>query len=1109
MIRDPLYLKILERLDGNLDPQLFEHCATDLLRSEWPTLVPVPGGSDFGVDGTVGRPNGPILISTTQANVIGNLRKSLRSHLNSGDKVRVALLATSRELNARRRKNLEQAAEQLGFELRQIYSRQWFADRLRQNNLWLQQLLGLTAGPAALSLFPDTDRPLIGHTLIGRDSDLEWLLKATGDLLVVGQPGSGKTFLMHVAARQGGGLFVVDENLERVAADLNEKSPQFLIVDDAHVRIQLVQGLLRLRQETGGTFRIMANSWPGDRESVQRALHVSAASTRQLELLTRDEIVEVLKSAGVSGPRGLIHELVNQADGRPGLAVTLSHLWLRGDVGPLVTADALFADARLTFGSLVGEHATTILAVFAVGGDSGMPLDAAADYLQKSPPELHAVVTRLAAGGVLTDIAGERLSVRPAALRHALVRDAFFAGARSLKLEPLLAIVPNINEAALTLIGARRRGAAVPDELLHQVVEASSSSETWSAFVGIGPAEATWTLTKRPDLLASVGDAALDVWPTGVLPLLLQAGVGDTRRLGQHPGHPLRIIGTWTGSGPPGTGQAMVRRQEVSDAVLAWLRSGGDVDVALQATACALSPAFEEIAPSPGSARSITMSWGLLGKSELQAVQALWPPLFQALSERRPTNWSPLFDLIHSWLFPMRGPLDIPENLRGMMTAFALRMAQDVAVPAADRPGVLHKLRKILTRTEHDLQMPIDPDFEVLYPVREWGTDLQAEQAAQAEAARTLATRWIREAPKAVVERLVALEREAESADVSWPRWGPFVCDQIAAATDQPLDWAEALRDAGARGELLRPFLKRLAELGGDRANSLIKTCLDLTELRRAALMAVLVTSQASPDLVELSFARLDGMADLVEFWCARGEVGEHVTERFLRHPDPAIASAAAGGIWYKERSQAANRSGWRDAILASTAEHDYNLEEVFRAHPDIAADWLKARMRENADVFWRRSHVVATATSVLSVDQRRVLLSEIRDEVWAHDVVGLIVGDDVDVFRALLQAEQLRDYHLTPLHGQPNEKWVTKARVAVEAGYSPDQLVGAAFGYSSGWSGSESAMWGEWVERFVWLQQQPDEAMRATGKLGSEFATAKKENALIRERAAAVHGYD
>jgi len=61
MIRDPFYRDIVDRLDARLDPDLFEQCATDLLRDEWPSLVPVRGGTDAGMDGAIaegeGRPS--------------------------------------------------------------------------------------------------------------------------------------------------------------------------------------------------------------------------------------------------------------------------------------------------------------------------------------------------------------------------------------------------------------------------------------------------------------------------------------------------------------------------------------------------------------------------------------------------------------------------------------------------------------------------------------------------------------------------------------------------------------------------------------------------------------------------------------------------------------------------------------------------------------------------------------------------------------------------------------------------------------------------------------------------------------------------------------------
>ena len=53
MVGDPFYEAIVDRLSGALDPNLFEACAVDLLRKEFPTLVPIRGGDDAGMDGAI------------------------------------------------------------------------------------------------------------------------------------------------------------------------------------------------------------------------------------------------------------------------------------------------------------------------------------------------------------------------------------------------------------------------------------------------------------------------------------------------------------------------------------------------------------------------------------------------------------------------------------------------------------------------------------------------------------------------------------------------------------------------------------------------------------------------------------------------------------------------------------------------------------------------------------------------------------------------------------------------------------------------------------------------------------------------------------------------
>lgn len=150
MIRDPFYRQIVERLDDRLDPELFERCATDLLRPALPGLVPIRGGSDAGMDGAIADGSGEAypLVSTTGKNVIGNLTSSLKSYLSNGGDRRRVVLATSQDLTQQRRRNLQQRAKEKGFELVQVFDQAAFAERLYRDPAWCHELLGLTGTPS-------------------------------------------------------------------------------------------------------------------------------------------------------------------------------------------------------------------------------------------------------------------------------------------------------------------------------------------------------------------------------------------------------------------------------------------------------------------------------------------------------------------------------------------------------------------------------------------------------------------------------------------------------------------------------------------------------------------------------------------------------------------------------------------------------------------------------------------------------------------------------------------------------------------------------------------------------------------------------------------------
>lgn len=177
MNRDPLRKQITDALSEKLDGDLFEACMCDVLRAEWPTLIPVPGGNDAGSDGAWLNDDGRgILVATTQKNVIGNVTRNLNQHIARGQLGKQVLVVTSRALSAPQCRNIEKRIRELGFiSAHYPYTQQAVADRLYHNSRWLKELLGLAGRASALSTIPRGIRPFRDLPPLGRKSEIEWL----------------------------------------------------------------------------------------------------------------------------------------------------------------------------------------------------------------------------------------------------------------------------------------------------------------------------------------------------------------------------------------------------------------------------------------------------------------------------------------------------------------------------------------------------------------------------------------------------------------------------------------------------------------------------------------------------------------------------------------------------------------------------------------------------------------------------------------------------------------------------------------------------------------------------------------------------------------------
>jgi hypothetical protein len=208
-------------------------------------------------------------------------------------------------------------------------------------------------------------------------------------------------------------------------------------------------------------------------------------------------------------------------------------------------------------------------------------------------------------------------------------------------------------------------------------------------------------------------------------------------------------------------------------------------------------------------------------------------------------------------------------------------------------------------------------------------------------------------------------------------------------------------------------------------------------------------------------------------------------------------------------------RARWRQVILESPAD-DYWFSEVLKSDPELFADWLRAWFgRLKGDTKYEfLPHRFEEAVCDLPLDIRLQLIREAPADVesfYLQDVMSSLVADDVEAAIALLERNDLKELQWTALRCRPSEAWLRKARLAVERGWEPKQVVAKTLFAESGWSGEESMHWQTKIEEFEKLSQRylGDAVASRLASAGIEFFTKQKAQAAERERRERVFGLD
>jgi hypothetical protein len=1112
---DPFDRQIVAALEEkHFDPHTFEACMGDLLRTVFPGLVPVPGGNDDGIDGAIadGRGEPYPLVCTSAKDVIGNLTRSLDSYVRRGHQRRDVALATSQQLTPQRRFNLDRRAADKGFQMLQVFDQRAIADRLYSNSRWCRDLLGLTGKPSALSRVPKTRRPLLDIKLVGRDADVQWLEETAEDRLLYGPPGSGKTYLARHLAKQGRALFLTSTDESHIAEALREQHPEIVVVDDAHSNYEQLAVLRLLRdREIGARFSILAISWPGGKDRVAEALGaLSEDRIRRLELLSFQDIVEVIRETGLEGPDEVIRVLADQAANKPGLAVTLALLCLQGDWQKVVKGEALRTTLMPLFEDLVGRKATPFLAAIGLGGDRGMSLAAVEEALGLPSVEIWEMANHLAAGGVLAEVETNVLAVWPRDLRSALLRQVYFGGSLARPdYRSLLEQAPSFPHAVQAVLRAVHREAEVPAQELRELVLRSGPTEivpgwssgagveVWRMYTALGEEEARWALKHYPKDPVDLAREALLHAPRVAIAKLLERSVDAVGQLHSQPSHPLRILKDWIEE--LDAEDPIQRRKDLVRRARAYLRGGGDHVVGCHALFLALSPRLEGMTNEPLQ-RSVTLRSGLLSLEQIREMSAVWEEARDAVGPIDAKTWPYLSGSLWNWIYPSSGLVsqDVPEEFEELMPAFAGEILRDLAAEVKGSPGLAAGLTRLARRMDLDLSLDLDPVFELLYPKDpEDVADMERCEAAEGVAIRQLATQWISESqPSKVAKKLAWFENEADLiAHRKWPPRPQELCGLIAADTPEPARWLDAFIDSEIPSRLVQPFLEKTVTLRTESSERSIERSFRVDALSPFAASLVLGQHDSPEHLRDLALANIADFPWMVRQLCSREQTPVETLQAMLLHKNWEIAVSAAIGTWLADprgEIREALAEPWRAAILRASGDEDvlesagvkYWLSEILKRDPEIAFSWLRKLFREHSlkPFRFRKRSVVGQALDILEIDHRLALL-EFLDDPKDRLLVG-VVGRELVVYQKLLSLAHLRPFHMEPLEGGPDVLWAKMALLALAEEHDPQEVARATFGGDHSWVGGQEP-WRQWDQAFAELEGHCDEDLREVARHG------------------------
>ncbi|TDK25314.1 ATP-binding protein [Arthrobacter crusticola] len=1120
--------RITARLDAGIDANVFERCALALMANHYENVIPIEGGSDGGRDGDIIAPiadepdsRGRILVTT--GDPLSNLKsshKTWRKFWGAGEAFRVdqLVMITSNNLSDTKRRNIETYCRTHDLPVPRIYARQWLVDSLRRDPDLRVELTGVQGRLESLTAKAPEPSSFTG--LFGRDDELAHLRAAvmlTTDVSIVGVPGVGKSRLL--AELEGSVHFVDRLARDHLVDDLFAIEPSTVVLDDAHLDLELLEQLVRIRSKERFGFTIVAATWPGTEAPVEALLN---DPTRvEVDRLARAALDQMIQALGVRGVRAR-SLVLEQSDGRPGWAVILARLIINGAGDDLATGQSLLDQvaglATAIAGSAVLNDALACIA--ALGAASLEDIEVVATHAGVPYADLIAWLEVTAQGG-LVERTNDRWSVL-APLRSLIVASTFFGVRKRRSWVSFAEKFPHDERLDRTVLnvandvpdtGVRTLAntwfadiaAKKVDEIPLALVEIYSGIDEASADRAAVLARAVLDSPREPQAL--YGDVSYDPYGAAAERILrgafrrscsreafrglLNLALADDRPRHQYPDHPMRVIQGMAQYLDPDLGPVDTLRDRILKYALEWFDDDPDEarwQVFAEVAYYVFDPIVEGNWSDPSSHLSFTMSQGVMTPGAMESLLALWDTIDSRVRGEAASN------ITHRAVAQLCKIFDSWSALAGGITNHAGGASTEDRVVAASGAELVLSTLKVLAKRFPAVPIRVNKRIALVSMWNGGPTSLEELPVGDDRLARFVgvrepddddidvwsADRWeqwtylARELDKLTAAEGVAEYRRlvVEASILDGNHEGAPFAGTLAEHVTDPGAWVQAAIEARAR-PLIAPLIAK-ARLDGADIGDLVMSALEVTELRPEALRAIMYEDRELDDVARTVIRGLtdDDVPFIGDLW-----IHESVTpilRELLMHTRTAVRALAAvtfgeGARGHGPALPEELRPAWRLALVGAVPEQlpqrsRWRLGEMLKhavaTDPELCADWFIANV-ETAKFSSRARRLVESFPDVLRNlprDQKRRIVTTLGAEKLIHSGYAAdVLGADTELASDLLAVGVVDGaVLLRSMSGYRDHTVEALAPVLLAAHVAPNHIVARALG-GRNWTGHES----------------------------------------------------